>query len=125
MFASPTFPRIPLFGGDAPDSRDLDGGQRKAIAASKTDASSAFSTPPVVPFETLVLSAETMTSKHNDAHKRNAASVAKYDKVVASVSTEEAREFLAALVFLGTRSVSRTTPTPGVQNRSNSFSTAS
>lgn len=114
MFASPAFPRIPLFGGDAPDSRGSDAGQQKAATASKTDASSAPSAPPVVPFEALVLSAKTLTSDHDDAHKRNAASVAKYDKVVASVNTEEAREFLAALVFLGTRSVSRTTPTPAV-----------
>ena len=97
MFATPAFPRIPLFGGEAAEAPD------------DTSVNLAES-PPVVPFDTLVLSAEKMKSETTETYKRNATSIAKYDAVVASIDSEDAREFLAALVFLGTRSTSRKTP---------------
>lgn len=105
MFASPAFPRIPLFSGDSSETVEEFNEQN---ASKKGDV--ATDTPPVVPFDSLVLAGETLKSEPNETHKRNAASVAKYDTVAATVKTEEAREFLAALVFLGTRSVSRTSP---------------
>lgn len=92
MFATTAFPRIPLFGGETPVEHD-----KPSIAEA----------PPVVPFDTLVLSAEKMMPHQTETHKRNATSIAKYDQIVASVKSEDAREFLAALVFLGTRSTLR------------------
>lgn len=104
MFAAPAFPRIPLF-GSPPNASDA-----------TTDAPSARESggaPPVVPFDTLVLSAEKMMSEHHtETYKRNATSISKYEQVVSSIDSEDAREFLAALVFLGTRSTSRITPSP-------------
>lgn len=101
MFATPAFPRIPLFGGEAPEKPD---------DTSVSDKASVAEAPPVVPFDTLVLSAEKMKSEFTETYKRNATSIAKYDGVVASIDSEDAREFLAALVFLGTRSTSRASP---------------
>lgn len=94
MFAAPAFPRIPLFGGEIPTKEDEANVIKKALVAQA---------PPVVPFDTLVLSAEKVALEHTETHERNALSIAKYNKVVASVDSEDAREFLAALVFLGTR----------------------
>ena len=95
MFAAPAFPRIPLFGGETSAQHD---------ESSVSDKASVAEAPPVVPFDTLVLSAEKMKSESAETYKRNATSIAKYDTVVASIDSEDAREFLAALVFLGTRS---------------------
>lgn len=103
MFAAPAFPRIPLFGGEALAKHDETSVSEKASVAEA---------PPVVPFDTLVLSAEKLKSEATETYKRNATSIAKFDTVVASVESEDAREFLAALVFLGTRSTSRASPSP-------------
>lgn len=105
MFASTAFPSIPLLNS---------GSSQPAPAKS--------STPPVVPFDSLVLAAEHAAET---THARNAASVAAYDEIASSLQTEEAREFLAALVFLGTRSTCRTAPDTReapCQNLSDSFS---
>ena len=84
MFASTAFPRIPLFSGEP--------------AAEKPAAD----TPPVVPFDALVQAA-TAAPCHEET-RRNAVSVARYEDVAARLGSDDAREFLAALVFLGTRS---------------------
>ena len=106
MFPSTAFPRIPYFGDDKSSEEE------KYVEASNT------ATPPAIPFDSLVQTVEAERSglmtmdlaENQQTHLRNSDSVERYKKVAASVKTEEAREFLAALVFLGTRSVSRTQP---------------
>jgi len=100
MFSATAFPRIPLFGGGAVADDEPSPAALPPVAEA----------PPVVPFDTLVLSAEIMMRDDTASHERNATSIAKYDEIVASVDSEDAREFLAALVFLGTRSTLRTLP---------------
>lgn len=105
MFQSTAFPRIPYF-------NEAEKGEEKS-----TSEPNNTSTPPAIPFDSLVQASEAerehekATGENNAAtHMRNSASVKRYEEVAANVKTEEAREFLAALVFLGTRSVSRTSP---------------
>lgn len=95
MFASTAFPRIPLFSGE-PAAEKMVGGT-PAAEKSTTDK------PPVVPFDALVQAASA-APRHMETHRRNAASVARYEDVVTCLKSDDSREFLAALVFLGTRS---------------------
>ena len=105
MFQSTAFPRIPYFS-------ETEKGEEELVPEPKNT-----STPPAIPFDSLVQTTEARREKEkatdgNDSTTlmRNSASVKRYEEVAATVKTEEAREFLAALVFLGTRSVSRTSP---------------
>ena len=66
MFATPAFPRIPLFGGEARSTR-------------RYECEFYAESPPVVPFDTLVLSVEKMKSETTETYKSaNATSIAKY-----------------------------------------------
>ena len=106
MFPSTAFPRIPYFGDD------------KSLQENEHAELCNTATPPAIPFDSLVQTAEAEKSElmtmelaeNQQTLLRNSDSVERYKKVAASVKTEDAREFLAALVFLGTRSVSRTQP---------------
>ena len=92
MFASTAFPRIPLFGSEP------------ATAESAAESKPATTDkPPVVPFDALVQAAEPLC--HTETTRRNAVSIARYEDVAVRLD-DDAREFLAALVFLGTRSTS-------------------
>lgn len=105
MFQSTAFPRIPYFSeADKPE-------------ALSNPAPLNAATPPAIPFDSLVQATEAGREDEKAAggnnaatHMRNLASVNRYEKVAADMKTDDAREFLAALVFLGTRSVSRTSP---------------
>ena len=91
MFASTAFPRIPFIGGDS-------------ISDSVSDSvSESTNKPPVVPFDALVQAASAVP-RHTETHRRNAVSIARYEDVAVRLESDDAREFLAALVFLGTRS---------------------
>jgi len=96
MFSSTAFPRIPLFGGKEPPAT-------AALSDDDPGTTPDLEKPPAVPFDSLVLAADAAPD-HAETNRRNAASVTLYEDVVASVDCEDAREFLAALVFLGTRS---------------------
>ena len=93
MFASTAFPRIPLFGSQ-PAADDAAHDATHDVNCAKTDK------PPVVSFDALVRAAEAPCC--TETTRRNAASIARYENMAASLDAD-AREFLAALVFLGTR----------------------
>ena len=94
MFASTAFPRIPLFSSEPAASESVDKSVDK---------------PPVVPFDALVRAAKAPC--HAETTRRNAVSIARYEDVAVCLD-DDAREFLAALVFLGTRSTSQAWPRP-------------
>ena len=99
MFST-AFPKVPFvnFGASAEDGTNTD-----TVAETTTR-------PPVIPFDALVLAATAARSeegmRRTAAH--NAVTIARYESVAETVRDAEARDFLAALVFLGTRRV-----TPG------------
>lgn len=91
MFSGTAFPRIPTFGGAEEETQ-------------KTP-----SKPPAIPFDSLLLASKAadsdleLTAETTEAKHRHNQTVKNYADVVQTIETEDAKEFLTALVLLATR----------------------
>ena len=96
MFSGTAFPRIPFV-----SESNSSGAHETARPETK---------PPAIPFDALILAADAARESESlpTDVARDAATIARFEDVAPRVADADAREFLAALVFLGTRRV-----TPG------------
>lgn len=96
MFSGTAFPRIPFSGSS------------EIVEPKETTKPDEYTTPPVIPFNALLLVSEeargTPTTNSGAVEPWQTRIVDEYTAVVPGIETEDAREFLAALCFLATRS---------------------